>query len=143
MLDDTLGKWHFWITFLGTYIIYFPMHYLGFIGVPRRYYENFESSFYPASAQLLNEIITWTALVVGAAQLLYVINLVKSYFYGKPAGDNPWGANSFEWCTPETPPGHGNWGDRLPTVHRWAYDYSVPGSEKDFIPQTVPQGQTS
>ncbi|MCY4130465.1 MAG: cbb3-type cytochrome c oxidase subunit I [Gammaproteobacteria bacterium] len=143
MLNDTLGKWHFWITFLGTYIIYFPMHYLGFIGVPRRYYENFDSSFYPASAQLLNEVITYTALVVGVAQLLYVINLVHSYFYGKPAGDNPWGANSLEWCTPETPPGHGNWGDRLPTVHRWAYDYNVPGSEKDFIPQTVPQGQTS
>lgn len=138
MLNDRIGRWHFWITFLGTYVIYFPMHYLGFIGVPRRYYENFDSAFYPQSAQYLNEIISGAALFVGVAQLLYIYNLVHSYFRGRPAGDNPWGANSLEWCTPETPPGHGNWGDKLPTVYRWAYDFSVPGADKDFIPQNVP-----
>lgn len=141
MLDDRIGKTHFWFTFIGTYVIYFPMHYLGFIGVPRRYYENFEADFYPASAQTLNEIISITALIVGLAQFLFIYNLVKSYFKGEPASDNPWEANSLEWCTPDTPPIHGNWGDTLPTVHRWAYDYNVPGAEQDFIPQNVPQKQ--
>ena len=139
MLNDTIGKAHFWITFLGTYAIYFPMHYLGFIGVPRRYYDNLgESTFYPESAALLNQGISIAAFIVGAAQLLFVYNLVASYWRGREAGDNPWGATSLEWRTPQTPPVHGNWGERLPTVHRWAYDYSVPGEEQDFIPQDVP-----
>ena len=101
MLDDRMGLAHFWITFIGTYVIYFPMHYLGFVGVPRRYYENGVSDFYPYSAQLLNETISVAALIVGVSQLLFIINLVWSYFHGKEAGDNPWGANSLEWCTPE------------------------------------------
>ena len=138
MLNDTVGKAHFWITFIGTYLIYFPMHYLGFVGVPRRYYENGVSDFYPESAQLLNETISVAALVVGISQILFVGNLVWSYFNGKKAGDNPWGANSLEWCTPDTPPSHGNWGEKLPTVHRWAYDFNVPDEETEHIPQTVP-----
>ena len=141
MLNDTIGRWHFWITFAGTYAIYFPMHYLGFVGVPRRYYHNEplgESAFYPASAEYLNMGISITAFFVGAAQLLFVYNLVVSYWRGRESGDNPWEANSLEWRTPQTPPVHGNWGDSLPTVHRWAYDFSVPGEEKDFVPQDVP-----
>ena len=141
MLNDTIGKAHFWITFLGTYAIYFPMHYLGFVGVPRRYYHNEplgESAFYPASAEYLNMGISVAAFIVGAAQLLFVYNLVVSYKRGRPSGDNPWEANSLEWRTPQTPPVHGNWGDELPTVHRWAYDFAVPGEEKDYIPQDVP-----
>ena len=139
MLNDSIGKLHFWITFLGTYIIYFPMHYLGFIGVPRRYYENFESSFYPQSAQDLNTFITIAALIVGVSQILFLYNLVWSYFKGEKSGDNPWGSNSLEWRTPVTPPGHGNWGEKLPTVYRWPYDYSVPGSDAEHIPQDVPR----
>ena len=140
LLNDTIGKVHFWITFLGTYAIYFPMHYLGFIGVPRRYYDNLgESTFYPESAMWLNQGISATAFLVGAAQLLFVYNLVASYWRGREAGDNPWGAASLEWRTPQTPPVHGNWDEKLPTVHRWAYDYSVPGEERDFIPQDVPR----
>ena len=145
MLNDFIGKLHFWITALGTYAIYFPMHYLGFVGVPRRYYHNEpqgESAFYPDSAQLLNEGISIAAFIVGAAQLLFVYNLVASYWRGKPSGDNPWEANSLEWRTPQTPPVHGNWGDTLPTVHRWAYDFAVPGAEKDYVPQDVPQEAT-
>ncbi len=139
MLNDTIGKVHFWITFLGTYAIYFPMHYLGFVGVPRRYYDNGESSaFYPESAALLNQGISIAAFIVGAAQLLFIYNLVVSYRRGREAGDNPWGATTLEWRTPQTPPVHGNWGEKLPTVHRWAYDYSVPGEEADFTPQDVP-----
>ncbi|MCY4655587.1 MAG: cbb3-type cytochrome c oxidase subunit I, partial [Gammaproteobacteria bacterium] len=140
MLNDRIGRVHFWITFLGTYIIYFPMHYLGFIGTPRRYFDNLGvSDFYPMSAHYLNDVITIVALVVGASQLLYIYNLVYSYFRGEKASPNPWGAASLEWCTPQTPPEHGNWGDTLPTVHRWAYDYSVPGHDKDFIAQNEPQ----
>jgi cytochrome c oxidase subunit 1 len=137
MMNDRLGKLHFWITFLGTYAIYFPMHYLGFLGMPRRYYAYEDYAFIPQSAQDLNAFITVAALMVGVAQLLFLFNLFWSAFNGKPAGGNPWKATSLEWQTPQTPPVHGNWGAKLPVVHRWAYDYSVPGIEQDFVPQTV------
>ena len=146
MLDDRIGLLHFYITFIGTYLIYFPMHYLGFIGVPRRYYETGiteASGFYPQSAHDLNVFITCVALIVGVSQLLFVYNLIVSLKKGKKSGDNPWHANSLEWRTPETPPGHGNWGDRLPTVHRWAYDFGVQSGERDHIPQDVPKQQST
>jgi cytochrome c oxidase subunit I len=138
MMNDRLGQLHFWVTFLGAYMIYFPMHYLGFIGVPRRYYELGETAFVPPSAATLNIFITVAALVVGAAQIVFFFNLIWSLFKGKPSGPNPWNGASLEWQTPETPPGHGNWGKELPVVYRWAYDYSVPGADKDFIPQNEP-----
>ncbi|MBY5991755.1 cytochrome c oxidase subunit I [Ferrimonas balearica] len=136
MLNDTLGQLHFWLTFLGTWAIYFPMHYLGVLGMPRRYYayENYE--FLPPEAATLNAFITVAALIVGFSQLLFLFNLGWSYFKGRASGPNPWGATSLEWQTPETPPGHGNWGPALPVVYRWAYDYSVPGAPEDFVPQT-------
>ncbi len=138
MMDDRLGKLHFWVTFLGAYAIFFPMHYLGLIGVPRRYYELGETAFIPKSAETLNVFITLAALIVGAAQMVFLFNLVRSLFNGRLAGGNPWNATSLEWQTPETPPAHGNWGKELPVVYRWAYDYSVPGAERDFIPQNQP-----
>jgi len=138
LLDDRLGKLHFWVTFLGTYAIYFPMHYLGVLGMPRRYYNFDNYQFIPPSAHALNTFITVAALVVGAMQLVFVFNLVWSTFRGKKAGANPWRAASLEWQTPTTPPGHGNWGAQVPVVHRWAYAYSVPGAPQDFIPQTAP-----
>ena len=99
MLDDTLGKIHFWITFVGTYAIFYPMHYLGFMGMPRRYYAIGGTNFIPDSAHLLNAWITIAAFVVGAAQLVFLYNLVASYFRGKPAGPNPWHATTLEWQT--------------------------------------------
>ncbi len=138
MLNDALGKFHFWVTFLGAYAIYFPMHYLGLMGVPRRYYELGEMAFIPPSAATLNIFITVAALIVGFAQTVFFFNLVWSFFKGKHAGSNPWGATTLEWQTPQTPPGHGNWGRELPVVYRWAYDYSVPGAEQDFLPQNQP-----
>ncbi len=138
MLNDTLGKLHFWITFLGAYAVFFPMHYLGFVGVPRRYYEYGETAFIPKSVEGLNIFITVAALVVGAAQMVFFFNLIWSVFRGRPAGGNPWRAASLEWQTPQTPPAHGNWGQDLPVVYRWAYDYNVPGAEQDFIPQNQP-----
>jgi cytochrome c oxidase subunit I len=141
MLNDTMGKFHFWVTFLGTYAIYYPMHYLGFLGVPRRYYAMGTTVFIPESAQTLNEAITIAALVVGAVQVVFLYNLIWSYFHGKPAGGNPWRATTLEWQTPDTPPKHGNFGPTLPVVYRWAYDYSVPGAAEDFIPQNQPPGK--
>lgn len=137
MMNETLGKLHFWCTFLGTYAIYLPMHYLGFLGVPRRYYAMGSTDFIPESAQALNANITIAALFVAVAQVLFFINVFWSLKNGKPSGGNPWGATTLEWQTPETPPKHGNWGKELPVVHRWAYDYSVPGYPQDFIPQNV------
>jgi cytochrome c oxidase subunit I len=138
MLDETMGKIHFWVTFVGAYAIFFPIHYLGLLGVPRRYYELGEMAFVPPSAATLNEIITIAALIVGAAQLLFVFNMIVSLKRGKEAGGNPWRATTLEWQTPATPPGHGNWGKEIPVVHRWAYDYSVPGATEDFVPQNQP-----
>ncbi len=137
MMNETLGKWHFWVTFLGTYAIYFPMHYLGVLGMPRRYYAFDNLEFIPQSAHDLNTFITLAALVVGLAQLLFLFNLFWSIKHGVKAGSNPWGATTLEWQTPNTPPIHGNWGEEVPEVHRWAYDYSVPHEDLDFIPQNV------
>jgi cytochrome c oxidase subunit 1 len=138
MLSETLGKFHFWVTFLGAYAIYFPMHYLGLLGVPRRYFELGATAFIPESATTLNIFITAAALIVGFAQMVFLSNLIWSLFKGKEAGSNPWKATTLEWQTPETPPGHGNWGKELPVVYRWAYDYSVPGAAQDFVPQNQP-----
>lgn len=138
MLDDRLGKLHFWVTFLGAYLIFFPMHYIGLMGVPRRYHEIGAMAFVPPSVVTLNEFITITALTVGAAQLVFLFNLVWSIRHGQPSGGNPWRATTLEWQTPQTPPAHGNWGKTLPVVYRWAYDYSVPGAAQDFLPQNQP-----
>ncbi len=141
MLDVKLGHVHFWITFLGSYLIYFPMHYLGFVGVPRRYFELGETLFIPPSVDTLNEFITVMALIVGAAQLVFFYNVIVSLFRGEKADGNPWKATSLEWLTPQTPPVHGNWGPTLPVVYRWAYDYSVPGAKDDYITQTTAPSQ--
>ncbi|MCK0533185.1 cytochrome c oxidase subunit I [Sphingobium agri] len=139
MWNETLGKLHFWITFLGVYAIFLPMHYLGILGVPRRYYALGETGFIPPSVHLANEWISIAALIVFAAQGLFFFNMIWSFFRGPRADPNPWGAASLEWQTPQTPPAHGNWGPALPTVYRWPYDYSVPGAPRDFIPQTEPR----
>ncbi|NQZ90914.1 MAG: cbb3-type cytochrome c oxidase subunit I [Moritella sp.] len=135
MLHTGLGKLHFWVTFLGTYAIYLPMHYLGFLGVPRRYFALGDTAFIPDSTQTLNAGITVAALIVGVGQLIFIFNLIWSVRHGKVSVANPWQATSLEWQTPQCPPVHGNWGDNVPVVYRWAYDYSVPGHKTDFTPQ--------
>jgi cytochrome c oxidase subunit 1 len=92
---------------------------------------------------MLNAFITVVALAVGVSQLIFFYNMIWSYFFGPKAESNPWKATTLEWQTPDTPPAHGNWGPKLPTVYRWAYDYSVPGAPDDFIPQNVPADGTS
>ncbi len=141
MLNDAMGKFHFWVTFIGAYAIFFPLHYLGLMGVPRRYHELGEMAFVPQSAEALNAFISVAAFIVGFAQLVFLFNLVWSLRKGEPAGGNPWRATTLEWQTPETPPGHGNWGKELPVVYRWDYDYSVPGAAEDFLPQNLPPSQ--
>jgi len=142
MMHEGMGQFHFWVTFIGSYTIFLPLHYLGFMGVPRRYFEMGETSFIPESAQDLNAFITVVVLIVGAAQVVFFINLFWSMKNGKKAGHNPWKANSLEWQTSQMPPGHGNF-DELPVVYRWAYDYGVPGADEDFIPQNLPPDQVS
>lgn len=138
MLNETLGKLHFWVTFVGAYMIFFPMFLMGILGVPRRYFDFDVLQYLPPQTHGLNIVITIAALTVGAAQLLFLGNLIWSAVRGPRAEPNPWQATTLEWQTPTTPPPHGNWGAETPTVYRWAYDYSVPGAERDFIPQNVP-----
>jgi cytochrome c oxidase subunit 1 len=138
MLNEAMGQFHFWVTFVGAYLIFFPMHYVGLVGVPRRYPELGETAFIPDSVHTLNAFISVTALIVGFAQLVFLFNLFWSLRHGKDAGGNPWRATTLEWQTPTTPPPHGNWGKEVPVVYRWAYDYSVPGAPEDFIAQNDP-----
>ena len=141
MMNDAMGQIHFWVTFLGAYAIFLPLHYLGFLGVPRRYYEMDGTNFIPDSAQDLNAFVTVIALIVGAAQILFLFNVGWSIVKGKKSGPNPWRAASLEWQTPQTPPGHGNFGSKLPVVYRWAYGYGVPGAKEDYVPQNLPPDQ--
>ena len=138
MFDERLGKLHFWGTFLGTYAIYLPMHYIGALGVPRRYFALGTTDFIPESAFELNAAITIAALIVAAFQIVFFINVFKSLWKGEKADPNPWEATSLEWQTPDTPPHHGNGGPNLPVVYRWAYEYATPGVKDDFVPQTIP-----
>ncbi|ESY74699.1 cytochrome c oxidase subunit I [Mesorhizobium sp. M1050] len=138
MLNEMLGRFHFWVTFLGAYLIFFPMHYLGLMGVPRRYAELTDMTVMTESAHHLNSFISIMAFIVGFAQMVFLFNLIWSIRHGREAGGNPWRATTLEWQTPQTPPAHGNFGKDLPIVYRWAYDYSVPGAKEDFIPQNMP-----
>jgi cytochrome c oxidase subunit 1 len=136
-MNETMGRIHFWITMIGAYAIFWPMHYTGMAGVPRRYYrfDTFEAFRHFDG---LNKFITVAAIVVFAAQLLFVFNFFYSIWYGKKMKTkNPWEANTLEWTCPIEPV-HGNWPGKLPTVHRWAYDYSKDGAEKDYIQQHLP-----
>jgi len=134
-MNETLGKIHFWGTMIGAYAIFWPMHYLGLAGVPRRYYK-FDTFDAFAHFGDMNKFITIAAIVVFFLQILFVINFFYSIFKGKKmTTKNPWGATTLEWTTPIEGI-HGNWPGNLPSVHRWAYDYGKDGIE--FIPQYVP-----
>ena len=140
MYNEAMGKIHFWVTFVGTYAIFFPMYWLGANGLPRRYFGFDAATQMPSGTAELNVFITVAALTVGAVQLIFAFNLVWSAIKGKKADGNPWKATTLEWQTPQTPPVHGNWGAKEPVVYRWAFDYSVPGAPRDFIPQNVADG---
>ncbi|MFZ4061269.1 MAG: cytochrome c oxidase subunit I [Bacteroidia bacterium] len=135
MMNKKLGYLHFWVTLISAYGVFFPMHYMGLAGVPRRYYQNFE--FFSGFSDL-NMVISIFAIVGGLVQFVFVFNFFYSMFKGPKAPQNPWNSATLEWTTPVKHL-HGNWPGEIPTVHRWPYDYSLPnGEERDFIPQDEP-----
>ena len=136
MMNTKLGYAHFWTTLVSGFGVFIPMHFVGLNGSPRRYYSYSEFSYLDATIEL-NELISIFAIIGGIAQLLFLFNFFYSIFRGQPATQNPWGSNTLEWTTPVARI-HGNWEGALPEVHRWAYDYSNPHYEQDFVPQTVP-----
>ncbi|MEN9743594.1 MAG: hypothetical protein RLZZ65_1399 [Bacteroidota bacterium] len=141
MMNTRLGYAHFWVTIIGAYGVFFPMHFVGLAGAPRRYYDySVYSEFDSNSGALmmdLNQIITIFAIIAALGQVLFLFNFFYSIFRGPAAPQNPWKSNTLEWTTPVERI-HGNWPGELPTVHRWPYDYSKPGASTDFIPQTTP-----
>lgn len=136
-LNNTLGYIHFWVTIAGAYLIFWPMHYQGLAGMPRRYYDFSAWESFNKFGDL-NRFISTVAMIVFAVQILFLFNFFYSIFKGrKLTNPNPWESNTLEWTTP-IHPGHGNWVGEIPEVHRWAYDYAKDG--KEFIPQTTPVG---
>jgi cytochrome c oxidase subunit 1 len=140
MLNRKLGYVHFWSTIISVYGVFFPMHFLGLAGVPRRYYDNSAYAGFDTLSDI-NALISWFAILGAAAQFIFLANFFYSMFRGKKAVQNPWNSNTIEWTTPVEHI-HGNWPGEIPTVHRWPYDYGKPGAPEDFIPQTVPLSQT-
>lgn len=141
MMNTRLGYVHFWITLVGAYGVFFPMHFVGIAGAPRRYYDYSVYSLFDNDAfnmiMDLNVIITVFAIIAAAGQILFLFNFFYSIYRGPKAVQNPWNSNTLEWTTPVEHV-HGNWPGELPTVYRWAYDYSKPGMDSDFVPQTTP-----
>ncbi|MGQ9863661.1 MAG: cytochrome c oxidase subunit I [Bacteroidia bacterium] len=135
MMNERLGYIHFWLTFIGANLVFFPMYFMGMGGVPRRYYSFTEFDFTRGWIDL-NVVITVAALVTILAQFVFVYNFIHSIFWGKKASINPWKANSLEWSSPVEHI-HGNWVGSIPKVYRWPYDYSKPGAPADFIPQYI------
>jgi cytochrome c oxidase subunit 1 len=136
MMNNTLGYLHFWLTLISAYCVFFPMHFMGLAGVPRRYYANTAYDQFNVFVDM-NQFVTIAAIIGGAAQLLFLINFFGSIYRGKRAPQNPWNSNTLEWTAPVKHI-HGNWPGDIPYVYRWPYDYSKPGSELDYIPQNVP-----
>ena len=136
MLNKNLGYIHVWVTTICAYGVFFPMHFIGLAGLPRRYYTNTAFPLFD-DLQNVNVVMTVFALVGGAFQLVFLWNFFSSIFYGKRAPQNPWRSNTLEWTTPVEHM-HGNWPGEIPHVHRWPYDYSKPGHDVDFVPQNVP-----
>lgn len=136
MMNNTLGYFHFWITFITAYLVFFPMHFMGLAGVPRRYYQFTLVKDFDVWMDV-NKLITVSAIIAGAAQLLFIYNFFYSIFRGKKAEQNPWQSNTLEWSAPMKHI-HGNWPGEIPTVYRGPYEYSRPDREEDFFPQYVP-----
>jgi len=146
MMNKTMGYWHFWITIIASYGVFFPMHFIGLAGLPRRYYSNTAFPMFDDLADI-NVVITIFAIIGGLAQLIFLANFFISIFRGQIATQNPWKANTMEWTTPVEHI-HGNWPGKIPEVHRWPYDYSKrvdPDDDdsdylhgKDWVSQTTP-----
>ena len=136
MMNKNLGYIHFWVTAICAYGVFFPMHFIGLAGLPRRYYTNTNFPLFD-DLQNVNVLITTFALIGGVFQLVFLYNFFSSIFFGKKAVQNPWRSNTLEWTAPVEHI-HGNWPGEIPEVHRWPYDYSNPNHDEDFVPQNVP-----
>ena len=142
MMNKTMGYWHFWLTIISAYGVFFPMHFIGLAGLPRRYYTNTNFPMFDDLADI-NVFITYMAIIGGFAQLIFLANFFISMYRGNKASQNPWKANTLEWTTPVEHI-HGNWPGKIPEVHRWAYDYSKTDEDgeyihgQDYVLQTVP-----
>lgn len=140
MMDDKLGYIHFWLTFVGVYLVFFPLHYIGIAGFPRRYYSFTNFDAFQGFTDL-NTFVSVAAIITFSAQFIFLFNFFYNIFRGRKAPANPWRSNTLEWTTPRIPE-HGNWPGEIPKVYRWAYDYSKPGAPEDFIPQHIPLTET-
>ncbi|HEX8473787.1 MAG TPA: cbb3-type cytochrome c oxidase subunit I [Pyrinomonadaceae bacterium] len=136
MMNETLGKIHFWPTFIGVYAIFIPMHIMGIVGMPRRYAAFTEYEFL-RSLDPLVMFVTIAAIVTALVQFLFLYNFFWSMFKGEKASANPWEATTLEWVVPSPPP-HDNFAGNVPTVYRGAYEFSVPGAPEDYVLQTTP-----
>ncbi len=136
MMNEKLGKTHFWITFVGVYCIFMPMHYLGVEGNVRRYSEFIDNYLQPLLP--VHRFMTIATFITGAAQFIFLFNLFWSMFKGEKATENPWEATSLEWTIPSPPP-HDNFAGKHPVVYRDPYEFGVPGEEKDYIMQNAPE----
>ena len=136
MMNNSLGYVHFWLTIVCGYGVFFPMHFVGLAGSPRRYYDESQFAFLDGVADL-QPIISVFAIIGSLAQIVFLFNFFYNIYRGQKASENPWKGNTLEWTTPVEHI-HGNWPGALPEVHRWAYDYSNPEHEEDFVLQTTP-----
>ena len=136
MLNKNLGYIHFWVTAVCAYGVFFPMHFIGMAGLPRRYYSNTNFPLFDDLADT-NQIITMFAILGASVQLVFLYNFIYSMFYGKKAPQNPWKSTTLEWTASQKQI-HGNWQGKIPQVYRWPYDYSKPGYNEDFVPQHMP-----
>jgi cytochrome c oxidase subunit 1 len=134
MMNEKLGKIHFWLTFITFNCTFFAMHILGIGGMPRRVYDPHTYSTF-AHFLPMNRFISISAFALGFSQILFVINFIGSWIWGPKAGNNPWNANTLEWCATVSPPPHGNF-TTVPVVHHGPYEYSSPLVEEDWLPQT-------
>jgi cytochrome c oxidase subunit 1 len=135
-MNTRLGFAHFWLTFVSAFGVFFPMHFIGLAGAPRRYYSYSEFPMFDGVVDL-NVLVTVFAVIGGLSQILFLYNFFYSVFRGPRAVQNPWRSNTLEWTTPVKHI-HGNWPGAIPTVYRWPYDYSKPGKPEDFVLQTEP-----
>jgi cytochrome c oxidase subunit 1 len=140
MMNKKMGYLHFWLTIIGVYGTFFPMHFIGLSGAPRRYYAYTAYEGFDAAINI-NVIVSAFAILGGLAQLIFAFNFFYSMYRGKRSVQNPWKSNTIEWTAPVEHL-HGNWPGEIPTVYRWPYDYGKPGAEDDFIPQTTPFSET-
>ena len=134
-MNEWLGKAHFLFTFIFLNCTFFPMHFFGLRGMPRRYANPIQGEF--ANLTQINEFVTYSAFAMGAVQLIFALNFFGSLLFGKKVGRNPWRSNTLDWTTP-SPPGHGNF-DAQPIVHRGPYEYCSPECEEDYWPQSQPE----